>query len=118
MLTDKSAKLILFLEQISVLLEAGIPLDRAFRTIGRDSKTHHAKAAKIIAKQLEQGESLAVIMQNETNVFDTFDIAIIKSCWETGHLSEGFKQLYNHCCLDSNKPLVKSLITDFGNNFL
>ena len=93
----ESGQLILFLQQLNLLLEAGVALERSFRSIGRDanSKIFAAFATKV-AEELEKGSTLPEILDHEERFFDTFDKTLIKSCWRTGRLSEGFSQLYDH----------------------
>ncbi|MBH67385.1 MAG: hypothetical protein CMM58_03440 [Rhodospirillaceae bacterium] len=97
MLINKRGKLILFLEQASILLSAGITADKTFRTIGRDlSIGYCSHVAQRMAAQLEEGQPLPLIMEDEKTLFDKFDTTVIQSCWETGDLSEGFRQLHNY----------------------
>ena len=93
----ESGQLILFLQQLNLLLEAGVALERSFRSIGRDanSKIFAAFATKV-AEELEKGSTLPEILDHEERFFNTFDKTLIKSCWRTGRLSEGFSQLYDH----------------------
>ena len=93
----ESGQLILFLQQLNLLLEAGVALERSFRSIGRDanSKIFAAFATKV-AEEQEKGSTLPEILDNEERFFNTFDKTLIKSCWRTGRLSEGFSQLYDH----------------------
>ena len=46
--------------------------------------------------ELEKGSTLPEILDREAKFFDAFDKALIKSCWQTGKLAEGFSQLYDH----------------------
>ena len=68
----------LFLEQIATLLEAGLPIDIAFRSMGRDNHSgYFPDMAIATAARLEKGELLSDILEDEDKIFNTFDIAII-----------------------------------------
>ena len=60
-----------------------------------NSKIFAAFATKV-AEELEKGSTLPEILDHEERFFNTFDKTLIKSCWRTGRLSEGFSQLYDH----------------------
>ena len=90
-------KLPLFLEQIAILLEAGLPIDVAFRSIGRGSHSGYLQdMATATTMRLEKGELLSNILEEEDKVFNTFDIAIIRASELSGDLVNGFSQLFNH----------------------
>ena len=97
MRSSENGQLILFLQQLNLLLDAGVSLERSFRSIGRDSTSKlFSSFSTKVAEELEKGSSLPEILNHEARFFDAFDKALIKSCWQTGKLSEGFGQLYDH----------------------
>ena len=97
-LTENPKKnLPLFLERISMLLEAGLPIDIAFRSMSRNnSNDYFSNMATSTSERLGEGEILSVILEEENIVFDPFDIAVIKASEETGDLFNGFSQLLEH----------------------
>ena len=87
----------LFLEQIATLLEAGLPIDIAFRSMGRDSNSSYFPAMAIAtAARLEKGELLSDILEEEDKIFNTFDIAIIRTSETSGDLVKGFSELFKY----------------------
>ena len=97
MRSSESGQLILFLQQLNLLLDAGVSIERSFRSIGRDSTSKlFSSFSTKVAGELEKGSTLPEILDREAKFFDAFDKALIKSCWQTGKLAEGFSQLYDH----------------------
>ena len=91
MRSSESGQLILFLQQLNLLLEAGVSIERSFRSIGRDSTSKlFSSFSTKVAQELEKGSTLPEILDREAKFFDAFDKALIKSCWQTGKLAEGF----------------------------
>ncbi len=87
----------LFLEQIATLLEAGLPIDIAFRSMGRDNHSgYFPDMAIATAARLEKGELLSDILEDEDKIFNTFDIAIIRTSETSGDLVAGFSQLFKY----------------------
>jgi type IV pilus assembly protein PilC len=87
----------LFLEQIATLLEARLPIDVAFRSLGRNSHSgYFPDMAIATAARLEKGELLSDILEEEDKIFNAFDIAIIRTSETSGDLVEGFSQLFKY----------------------
>ena len=87
----------LFLEQIATLLEAGLPIDIAFRSMGRNSHSgYFPDMAIATATRLEKGELLSDILEEDDKIFNAFDIAIIRTSETSGDLVEGFSQLFKY----------------------
>ena len=87
----------LFLEQIATLLGAGLPIDVAFRSMGRNShSSYFPDMAIATAARLEKGELLSDILEEEDKIFNAFDIAIIRTSETSGDLVEGFSQLFKY----------------------
>ena len=87
----------MFLEQIATLLEAGLPIDVAFRSMGRNSHSgYFPDMAIATAARLEKGELLSDILEEEDKIFNAFDIAIIRTTETSGDLVEGFSQLFKY----------------------
>jgi general secretion pathway protein F len=67
-----------FYRQLSVLLAAGIPLDRALHTIaGQATKTWEASLLNIIGKGISEGRSLSTVLQACSERFARFETGIL-----------------------------------------
>ena len=89
----------LFLEQIATLLEAGLPIDVAFRSMGRNTDSgYFPDMAIATAARLEKGELLSDILEEEDKIFNAFDIAIIRTSETSGDLSRA-----SHNCLNTTR---------------
>ena len=55
MRSSESGQLILFLQQLNLLLEAGVSIERSFRSIGRDSTSKLFQAFPKVAQELKKG---------------------------------------------------------------
>ena len=87
----------MFLAQIATLLEAGLPIDVAFRSMGRNSHSgYFPDMAIATAARLEKGELLSDILEEEDKIFNAFDIAIIRTSETSGDLFEGFSKLFKY----------------------
>jgi general secretion pathway protein F len=90
-------KLPLFLEQLTTLLGAGLTINIALRSIGRDNSFGNLSILAVSAcRRLNKGELLSDILQDADTIFDKFDIAVIKASEGSGDLGIGFSQLLEH----------------------
>ncbi|UUX48620.1 type II secretion system F family protein [Nisaea acidiphila] len=87
----------LFFRQLSTLLDAGLPADRAFRVLAGDrAMAGLAGVAGKIAARLEAGESLSSAIGEAGEPFDGFDRAVIAASEKTGELGPGIAALARH----------------------
>jgi len=87
----------LFFRQLSTLLEAGLPVDRAFRVLSGDrAMAGFSRLAGGIAESVEAGESVSTAVAAAEEVFDGFDRAVIAAAEKTGELGPGISALARH----------------------
>jgi type II secretory pathway component PulF len=87
----------LFFRQLSTLLKAGLPVDRAFRVVAGDrSMAGLSELAAGIAGRIEAGESLSAAIEALDGPFDGFDRAVIAAAEKTGELGPGIAALARH----------------------
>lgn len=93
----RRADLRLFFRQLSTLLEAGLPADRAFRVLAGDrAMAGLSVLAGGIAARLEAGESLSGAVGEAGDPFDGFDRAVVAASERTGELGPGIAALARH----------------------
>lgn len=93
--------LIMFSRQMSTLLRAGISILPAIRGL----KSHMAnelmsEALDQVAKDLENGRSLAGSMAKHDDIFPTLMISMINVGENTGQLDRAFQQIYTYMEID------------------
>ena len=96
MRSSESGQLILFLQQLNLLLDAGVSMREVLEVLAEIQPQNFSSFSTKVAGELEKGSTLPEILDREAKFFDAFDKALIKSCWQTGKLAEGFSQLYDH----------------------
>ena len=57
MRSSESGQLILFLQQLNLLLDAGVSIERSFRSIGRDSTSKLFQAFHQSSRGMEKGST-------------------------------------------------------------
>lgn len=103
-LKDKSY----FFHMLAVMLNAGIPLVKSLHSLSKRSENRRfARILNTIAYNTEQGLPLADSMQRFENVFDEFEIGIVKSGESIGRLDEMLFKL--SAKLDSKHELSEKL---------
>lgn len=96
-MTGARGDLRLFFRQLSTLLEAGLPVDRAFRVLAGDrSLAGLSGLAGGVAGRIEAGESLSAAVEAAEGPFDGFDRAVIAAAEKTGELGAGISALAHH----------------------
>ncbi|MBF0284604.1 MAG: type II secretion system F family protein [Magnetococcales bacterium] len=84
----KEQDIVLFIRQLSVMINAGLPLSVCFRQVGRGSdKPAVHEAALRIRDAIEMGGSLSQAMGAETALFDDFTINLIRVAEKSGVLN-------------------------------
>jgi general secretion pathway protein F len=83
-----------FYRQLSVLLAAGIPLDRALHTIaGQATKTWEASLLNIIGKGISEGRSLSTVLQASSERFARFETGILAVGETSGSITAVLQEL-------------------------
>ena len=109
---------------LSIMLEAGIPVQRALNTIAAGLKGELRKTFLNLVKGVSAGNCLAETMSKYPNVFATLDVMLVDAADTSGNLSESLKLLsewYDFSNRLKNKlisglmlPLVVIHIAAFG----
>lgn len=84
----------MFCRQMSIMLDAGIPLLRVFEILSQ--RISHPKFRKIIAEILESvenGNTVAAAMANHSGIFDELMVGIVKVGETGGVLDESMRRL-------------------------
>ena len=83
-----------FLRQLSVLLDAGIPLLRSLRIMS--VRSHHAKLKKVandVADNVERGKTLSASMEEFPKIFPALVINVVKTGEVSGTLETSLRRL-------------------------
>ncbi|HRU06502.1 MAG TPA: type II secretion system F family protein [Candidatus Brocadiia bacterium] len=75
-----------FFQQLAVMLEAGVPLRRAFATMQKTSRGRLRRLVGRMAPRLDQGESLFTIMAGEGSAFPPLALNLVKAGEAAGGL--------------------------------
>jgi len=78
---------------LSIMLEAGIPVQRALNTIAAGLKGGLRKTFLNLVKGVSAGNCLAETMSKYPNVFATLDVMLVDAADTSGNLSESLKLL-------------------------
>lgn len=78
---------------LSIMLEAGIPVKRSLNTIAEGLKGELRKTFVNLVKGVSAGNCLAETMSKYPNVFATLDVMLVDAADTSGNLSESFKLL-------------------------
>lgn len=83
-----------FYRQLSVLLVAGIPLDRALHTItGQSTKTWEVNLLNSIGKGISEGRSLSTVLQTCSERFARFETGILAVGETSGSITPVLQEL-------------------------
>jgi type IV pilus assembly protein PilC len=86
---------LLFIQNLSVMIRAGIPVLASFRTLSEQSEDKNfSRVLKQIALRLEQGSSLADSLKIYPNIFNELFVNMINSGEVSGKLEEVLHHLY------------------------
>ncbi|MBF0399159.1 MAG: type II secretion system F family protein [Magnetococcales bacterium] len=104
---------VLFIRQLSVMVNAGLPLTTCFTLVGKgSSKPAIHEASHRIRTAIELGHSLSNAMAKEPLLFDAFSIQLMRVSEKSGVLQAVLERLANH--KEKNlvlKGKVKSALT-------
>ncbi len=78
---------------LASLLEAGVPVSKALRTAAGRLGFKLAKGLRLVASDVDQGDSIAESMNKHSKFFSLMDIIMLRAGDASGHLSEVLKQL-------------------------
>ena len=90
----KSKDLVVFTRQLSTMISAGVPLTRAFATLGDQTDNKYFKEIiSSVSKDIEGGSSLADAMSKHPKVFSEVYINMVRAGEAGGILEEILKRL-------------------------
>ena len=78
---------------LSIMLDAGVPLLRSLNTVGSGLKPHMRRAFLKLAESVSKGNPLTETMAQSPRIFDPVDVTIIQAAETSGNLPESFNLL-------------------------
>lgn len=102
-----------FFQQLSALINAGIPLLDALDLTEKNSGPHRIKMIlKNIKSEIASGHSLSAVLSNHPTMFDSFIVYLIKLGEATGTLDRILKKIEQHLekIQSIKKRIIKALI--------
>lgn len=78
---------------LSIMLDAGVPLLRSLNTISSGLNPHLRAAFLKLAESASKGDTLAETMTKSPNIFNPLDVLLIQAAETSGSLPESFKLL-------------------------
>ncbi|MHC4284253.1 MAG: type II secretion system F family protein, partial [Planctomycetota bacterium] len=86
-------KLATVYHNLSIMLDAGIPLQQALNTTASGLKGKSRKTFSALAKGVSAGNGLAETMSKHSNIFATLDVMLVEAADTSGNLPEAMKML-------------------------
>lgn len=78
---------------LSIMLDAGVPLLRSLNTVGSGLKPHMRRVFLKLAESASKGNTLAETMVQSPKTFNPVDVTLIRAAETSGSLPESFKLL-------------------------
>jgi len=78
---------------LSIMLDAGVPLLRSLNTVSSGLSPHLRAAFLKLAESASKGDTLAETMTKSPNIFNPLDVLLIQAAETSGNLPESFKLL-------------------------
>lgn len=97
------------MENIAVLLQAGIPLPQALETMGEEAEHNEKVLLQVTSESIRKGNSLSTTWTQFPKAFDTISLHLIKAAEESGTLVQCFEYLAQH--YKHRKELREKLIS-------
>jgi type II secretory pathway component PulF len=90
----RTKELILFARQVSSMIQAGVPILSALRSVEHQtSRPVFQRVLQRLARDIENGDSLSLAMAKHPNVFSPFFLGIIRTGEASGKLAESLATL-------------------------
>ncbi len=97
-----------FCRQLSITVNAGMPLRDALESIANDmDHPTFRKVLQDIVRRLHEGETFSQAVARHPDHFNTLFVALIRAAEESGSLPETLEQLANY--MERNEKLVKKI---------
>lgn len=104
----KQKEIFIFFRQLSILVEANIPLVQALKSLGQQTKSPYFEEVIFdVANNVDGGMSLSQAMSKYPKVFSNFSVNLIKSGEVSGRLQETLIYLANY--LEKEYELVSKI---------
>lgn len=102
-----------FLRQLTTLLDAGVPVDRALDLLSRQGDAPGAaELAGRLARHIRQGGSLSQAMEAEPRIFDALDLSVMRAAETSGRVAEATGRLLDyHQRRDAVADRVRTALT-------
>lgn len=96
-LSKKRFPLLLFCQELTVLLESGLLLTEALQTLSK--KERHLETQAVIDRLIatvKSGHSFSEALSNDPEHFPSLFVAMVRACETTGNLSEGLSRFAHY----------------------
>jgi type IV pilus assembly protein PilC len=110
-----SRELALAYHNLSVTLEAGMPILKALNVIVEGQKGRLKRVFTDLAKFISKGHRLTEAMAREPNVFAHIDVMLVEAAEESGNLADAFRMLsgWYEFCGRLKKQMLSGLMLPF-----
>jgi len=101
--------LIPFTHQLATMIEAGLPITQALRTLSRQQKSYGFRAViDDLCKGVQRGQPLSNAMKKHPRAFDSMYVRLIESAEKSGMLENALNQLTKY--LERKRNLRRQVI--------
>lgn len=101
--------LLLFSQELTVLLESGLLLTQALETLSQKEKSQDVRLVLVeLVEGIRSGRPLSDVMTARPDCFPSLFIAMVRACETTGNLAEGLRRFSHY--LEQVDVLKKRLI--------
>ncbi len=113
---SKISKQAAFYHDLSVMLEAGLPILKALDTVTAGLRGNLQKVISDVRKSVSQGNGLSESMARHKEVFDVLDVTLVETAEVSGKLPECFRLLSNWYEFKERllRIIIKGLILPFA----
>lgn len=109
-LTRHKFPLLLFCQELTVLLESGLLLTKALETLSQKEKNLEVKTAQLqLVDSIRSGSSFSDALSAQPVHFPNLFVAMVRACETTGNLSEGLSRFAHY--LEQIDVLKKRLVS-------
>ncbi len=101
--------LIPFTHQLATMIEAGLPISQALRTLAKQQKSYAFRnVIEDLHNRVQRGQPLAEAMAQHPNVFDKMYLRLVASSEQSGMLEDALNQLTKY--LERKRSLKRQVI--------
>lgn len=85
----KRKDIVIFTRQLSILLEARLPLNSALKTLAEQTSNQHLKEAIfVMSEDIDSGLSFSQALERQSEIFSPFFVSMVRAAEVTGNLDE------------------------------